>query len=60
MHYTRLNICDIASMSQIQRVLLGGDRFDFSVICQIAFYLGMDIKATPHKDEAAEKSTKKW
>lgn len=43
-YYTRLNICDIASMSQIQRVLLGGDRFDFSVICQIAFYLGMDIK----------------
>lgn len=31
-------------MSQIQRVLLGGDRFDFSVICQIAFYLGMDVE----------------
>lgn len=43
-YYTRLDICDIASMSQIQRVLLGGDRFDFSVICQIAFYLGMDIE----------------
>lgn len=44
-YYTRLDICDIASMSQIQRVLLGGDRFDFSVICQIAFYLGMGVEA---------------
>lgn len=43
-YYKRLDICDIASMSQIQRVLLGGDRFDFSVICQIAFYLGMDVE----------------
>lgn len=43
-YYTRLNICDIASMSQIQRILLGGDRFDFSVICQIAFYLGMGVE----------------
>lgn len=41
-YYTRLNIGNIASMSQIQRALLG-DRFDFSVICQIAFYLDMDI-----------------
>ncbi len=41
----RLDICDIASMSQIQRVLLGGDRFDFSVICQIGFYLGMDVES---------------
>ena len=43
-YYTRLNIDNIASMSQIQRALLG-DRFDFSVICQIAFYLDMDINA---------------
>ncbi len=44
-YYDRLYIGDIASLSQIQRVLLGGDRFDFSVICQIAFYIGMDIEA---------------
>ncbi len=44
-YYTRLDICDIASMSQIQRILLGGDRFDFSVICQIAFYIGMDVES---------------
>lgn len=42
-YYTRLDISNIASMSQIQRVLLG-ERFDFSVICQIAFYLGMDVE----------------
>ncbi len=44
-YYSKLDLGSIASMSQIQRVLLGGDRFDFSVICQIAFYLGMDISA---------------
>ena len=44
-YYKNLDICDIASLSQIQRVLLGGDRFDFSVISQIAFYLGMDVEA---------------
>lgn len=44
-YYKRLDICDIASMSQIQRVLLGGDRFDFSVICQIAFFLSMGVES---------------
>lgn len=38
--YTRLGVCGISSMYQIQRALLG-TRFDFSVICQIAFFLGM-------------------
>lgn len=41
-YYTRLNLGSIASMYQIQRVLLG-DRFDFSVICQIEFYLTVNI-----------------
>ena len=41
-YYKRLDIGSIASMSQIQRVLLG-DRFDFSVVCQIAFYWDMKI-----------------
>ena len=31
----------IASMHQIQRALLGS-RFDFTVVCQIAFFLGMN------------------
>lgn len=41
--YGRIGLCSIASMHQIQRVLLGG-RFDFSVVCQIAFFLGMTVE----------------
>lgn len=41
--YGKLGLCSIASMNQIQRVLLGS-RFDFSVICQIAFYLGVTVE----------------
>lgn len=41
--YSRLKLGSIASMSQIQRIWTG-DRFDFSAICQIAFFLGMDVK----------------
>ncbi len=43
-YYSKFDLGSVASMYQIQRVLLG-DRYDFSVVCQIAFYLGMDIKA---------------
>lgn len=35
-----MGLHSIASMSQIQRVLLG-EQYDFSVVCQIAFFLGM-------------------
>lgn len=41
--YEKLGLCSIASMYQIQRVLLGS-RFDFSVVCQIAFFLGMTFE----------------
>lgn len=41
--YRSMGICNIASLSQIQRVLLGS-RFDFVVICQIAFFLGMKVE----------------
>lgn len=41
--YERIGISDIASFYQIQRVLLG-DSFDFTVICQIAFFLKISIK----------------
>lgn len=41
-YYKSIGIGCIASMSQIQRVLLQ-DRFDFSVICQTAFFLNMSI-----------------
>ena len=38
--YRSMGISSVASMSQIQRALLR-DYYDFSVICQIAFFLGM-------------------
>ena len=38
--YRSMGISNIASIHQIQRALLGS-RFDFVVICQIAFFLGM-------------------
>lgn len=41
--YEKLGVCSIATMNQIQRVLLR-NRFDFSVVCQIAFFLGMDAE----------------
>lgn len=41
--YEKLGLCSIASMYQIQRVLLGS-RFDFSVVCQIAFFIGMTVE----------------
>ena len=41
--YEKLGVSNIATMNQIQRVLLGS-RYDFSVICQIAFFLGMTVK----------------
>ncbi len=53
-YYSKLDLGSVASMSQIQRVLLGVDRFDFSVICQIAFYLSMDISALTKSTLTAE------
>ena len=41
-YYNNIGIGSIASMTQVQRVLLQ-DRFDFTVICQIAFFLNMSI-----------------
>ena len=38
--YKKIGLYNIASMYQIQRVLLGS-RSDFSVVCQVAFLLGM-------------------
>ncbi|MBQ9673297.1 MAG: TniQ family protein [Ruminococcus sp.] len=40
--YKNIGIGSVASMSQVQRVLLQ-DRFDFSVVCQIAFFLNMGV-----------------
>lgn len=38
--YGSMGICSVASMYQIQRILLGS-LSEFSAICQIAFFLGM-------------------
>lgn len=37
--YMNMGVCIVASVYQIQRTLLGSG-FDFSVVCQIAFFLG--------------------
>ena len=50
--YQNYDIGNIASIYQIQRLLLG-DRFDFSVVCQIAFFLGISVE-----DLTAPKITK--
>jgi len=38
--YKNMGVCSVASVYQVQRALLGSG-FDFSVVCQIAFFLGM-------------------
>ena len=41
--YRSMGICSIASIYQVQKALLG-KLSDFTVICQIAFFLGMEIE----------------
>lgn len=41
--YEEIEVGNIASIYQVQRTLLG-DRFDFSIVCQIAFFLGMNVE----------------
>ena len=38
--YMNMGVCTVASVYQIQRTLLGSG-FDFLIVCQIAFFLGM-------------------
>lgn len=42
-YYKDMGLNEVASIYQIQRALLGKG-FDFSVICQIAFFLGMGVE----------------
>lgn len=59
--YGDMGLPSVATMSQVQRVLLG-DRCDFSVVCQLAFFFGMSVeeltapKLTPEQIEAEAKS----
>ncbi len=46
-YYKKIGLNDVASMYQIQRTLLG-NRCDFSIVCQIAFYLGISIDSLLH------------
>lgn len=41
--YGSMGLPDVATMSQVQRALLR-DRYDFSVVCQLAFFLGMSVE----------------
>ena len=51
-YYEKIGLPDIASMYQVQRVILG-NRFDFNVICQIAFYLGLSVNELTEPDITA-------
>lgn len=53
--YKNISIKNIATFYQIQRVL-SGQRFDFSVICQIAFFLKISIEDlfSPSEDDYKE------
>lgn len=42
--YEQIELNDIASISRIQRTLLSGERYDFSITCQIGFFLNMTIE----------------
>ena len=59
--YGSMGLPSVATMSQVQRVLLR-DRYDFSVVCQLAFFLGMSVeeltapKLTPEQIEAEAKT----
>jgi len=52
-YYEKLGLCSIASFDQIQRVLLGR-RYDFSVVCQIAFFLEMKLEELTEASLTAE------
>jgi hypothetical protein len=51
--YDSIGVSEIASIYQIQRTLLG-DRFDFSVVCQLAFFLGISVKDLTHPNLTEE------
>lgn len=41
-YYEQIELNEIATMSRIQKTLLTGRGYDFSIACQIAFFLGMN------------------
>lgn len=51
--YSKMGLSEIATMSQIQRLWFG-KRFDFTVICQIAYFIGMSVEDLTHPELSAE------
>ena len=51
--YGKMGLGEIATMSQIQRLWFR-KRFDFSVICQIAYFVGMSVEDLTHPELSAE------
>jgi hypothetical protein len=51
--YESIGVSEIASIHQLQRTMLG-DRFDFSVVCQIAFFLGISMEDLTHPNLTEE------
>lgn len=43
--YEQIELNEIASISRVQKTLLTGRGYDFSIACQIAFFLGMKMEA---------------
>ena len=41
--YNRLSLYNVASFNQVQRVL-HGSLYEFSVVCQVAYYLGVSVE----------------
>lgn len=52
--YSKMGICSLASIYQIQRTLLGSG-FDFFVTCQTAFFLGIKLEELTLPSLTAEK-----
>ena len=55
--YSKMGLSEIATMSQIQRLWFG-KRFDFSVICQIAYFIGMSAEDLTKPTLSAEQIEK--
>ena len=51
--YEQIELNEIASIGRIQRTLLSGERYDFSLTCQIGFFLNMTSEnlTAPHLSE---------
>ena len=43
-YYQQIDLNNIASINRVQRTLLSGERYDFSLTCQIGFFLKITLK----------------